>query len=367
MSWKSNPLTQRLGLAVPIVQGPFGGGLSAVALAAAVSDAGGLGSFGVHHLDTHGIADVAQALRRATARPFALNLWISHEGADDPVVDDAAFARWANVLRPYFDELGEPVPERPVRYAPRYDEQVEAVLAARPAVLSFVYGVPAPDVLERCRQLGIVTVGAATTRDEAVALAQAGVDAIVATGAEAGGHRVSFLRGAEESLTSTLALVPQVVDAVDVPVIAAGGIADGRGVAAALALGAQAAQIGTAFLACRESNAPALHHDALFSDLARYTGLTRAFSGRLARGIRNRLMDELRAHEHELAPYPVQNWLAGRLKAAAIAQGRADLMSLWCGQAAALIREHDAAALMQQLVAQTDAVFARFRHSTMVV
>lgn len=359
-AWTSNPLTQRLGLTVPIVQGPFGGGLSSVELAATVSNAGGLGSFGVHHLDAHGIAQVADGLRAATSRPFALNLWIPHEDADDPQIDDAAFARCVEILRPYFDELGEPLPQRPERFAPRYAEQVEAVLAAKPAVFSFVFGVPSREVLDRCKVLDIVTVGAATTRDEAVALAQAGVDAIVATGAEAGGHRVSFLRGAEESLTGTLALVPQVVDAVNVPVIAAGGIADGRGVAAALALGAQAAQVGTAFFACRESNAPAQHHDALFSNLAQYTGLTRAFSGRLARGIRNRLMDELRAHEAQLAPYPVQNWLTGRLKAAAIRQGRADLMSLWCGQAAALIREHDAAALMRRLVAETEAAFARF-------
>ena len=135
-AWTSNPLTRRLGLAVPIVQGPFGGGLSSVELAAAVSDAGGLGSFGVHHLDAHGIARVAHDLRAATSRPFALNLWIPHEDADDPPIDDATFARHVDILRPYFDELGEPMPQRPARFAPRYAEQVEAVLAARPAVFS---------------------------------------------------------------------------------------------------------------------------------------------------------------------------------------------------------------------------------------
>ena len=209
-------------------------------------------------------------------------------------------------------------------------------------------------MLRRCRELEIVTIGAATTPDEAVALETAGVDMVVATGFEAGGHRVSFLRPAEESLTGTFALVPQVADAVDVPVIAAGGIADGRGVAAALTLGAQAVQIGTAFLACTESATSAIHRDALFSPAAKRTALTRAFSGRLARGIRNRFMEELRSHESALPMYPVQNWLTGIMKPSAIAQGRSELMSLWAGQGAPLLRHCHAAALFRALVEETD-------------
>lgn len=357
--WTHTEVARRLGLAAPIIQGPFGGGISSVELVAAVCESGGLGSFGVHHLDADGIGDVARRIRERTAAPFALNLWIPLDDADDPRIDDAAFARTTALLQPYLAELGVPAPQRPARFAPPYAGQVEAVLAARPAVFSFVFGIPSQEVLRRCRELGIVTLGAATTVEEAMALERAGVDMVVATGCEAGGHRVSFLRSAEESLTGTFSLIPQVADAVRIPVIAAGGIADGRGIAAALALGAQGVQIGTAFLACEESNADATHRKMLFSPDARHTGLTRVFSGRLARGIRNRLMNELQPHAAHIPPYPVQNWLTGILKRAAAAQERPDLMSLWCGQAAPLLTHRDARALMAALVEETTALSAR--------
>jgi len=365
MSWIHTAFTQRLGLGVPIVQGPFGGGLSSVELAVAVSDAGGLGSFGVHHLDGAGITAVAAAIRARTTRPFNLNLWIPYDGSDDVQADDRTFDAWLAPLRGYFAELGVALPQRPARYSPPFAEQVDALLDARPAVFSFVFGIPSADVLARCRSLGIMTLGAATTTAEAVALAHAGVDAVVATGFEAGGHRVSFLRTAEESLTGSLALVPQVADAVRVPLIAAGGIADGRGIAAALALGAQAVQIGTGFLACRESGTHDAHRRALLGPESADTGLTRAFSGRLARGLRNRFMREIGAGP--VAPYPVQGWLSGRLRAAAIAQGRLDLMSLWCGQSAPLLPGADAvtdeipaaAEYLHRLVEQTGRVIVR--------
>jgi nitronate monooxygenase len=183
----------------------------------------------------------------------------------------------------------------------------------------------------------------------------------VATGFEAGGHRVSFLRPPEDCLTGTLALVPQVVDAVRVPVIAAGGIADGRGIRAALALGAQAAQVGTAFLACDQSNAPAVHRERLFAPDAGRTALTRAFSGRLARGQVNRLMESLEAQSRELPPYPVQGFLTGALRQAAIDQQRPDLMSLWSGQSAPLLRHRDARQLFDALLAGLDASQSRGR------
>lgn len=354
--WKNTEVARRLDLAVPIIQGPFGGGISSVDLVVAVCESGGLGSFGVHHLDAGGIRDIAGQIRARTARPFALNLWIPLDDADDPHIDDAAFARNADLLQPYFAELGLPAPQRPTRFAPPYAAQVEAVLEAHPAVFSFVFGIPSPTVLKRCQELGIVTLGAATTVDEAMALEQAGVDMIVATGFEAGGHRVSFLRGAEESLSGTFSLIPQVADAVRIPVIAAGGIADARGIAAALALGAQGVQIGTAFLACEESNAGATHREMLFSPDARYTALTRVFSGRLARGIRNRLMTELRPHAARLPQYPIQNWFTGIMKKAAGSQERSDLMSLWCGQSAPLLAHRDARSLMAALVKETSLI-----------
>ncbi|RTZ39239.1 nitronate monooxygenase [Candidimonas sp. SYP-B2681] len=359
--WKNTEVARRLGLAAPIIQGPFGGGISSVDLVVAVCEAGGLGSYGVHHLDAKGIREVAIQIRAGTSRPFALNLWIPLDDADDPQIDDATFVRNATLLEPYFTELGLASPRRPERFAPPYAEQIEAVLEARPAVFSFVFGIPSQSVLRRCRELGIVTLGAATTVDEAIALEHAGVDMIVATGFEAGGHRVSFLCSAEESLSGTFSLVPQVVDAVRIPVIAAGGIGDARGVAAALALGAHGVQIGTAFLACVESNADATHRKMLFSPEARYTGLTRVFSGRLARGIRNRLMNELQAHETQIPQYPIQSWFTGIMKKAAREQERSDLMSIWCGQAAPLLRHRDARSLMAALIKETSTITSATR------
>lgn len=357
--WRSTALARRLGLTAPIVQGPFGSGLSAVDLVVAVSEAGGLGSFGVHHLDGKGIQATASAIRARTGRPFALNLWVPLEDSENPTLSDAEYERALDTLRPYFSELGVPLPTRPQRFTPPYAEQIEALIEARPAAFSFVFGIPEPAVLRRCRELGILALGTATTVDEAIELERAGVDAVVASGFEAGGHRISFLRGAEESLTGTIALVPQVVDAVRIPVIAAGGIADGRGIAAAFCLGAQAVQIGTAFLACNESGASDLHREQLHGPDARYTALTRAFTGRLARGIRNRFIDEMRDRERDVPHYPVQAWLTAQCKAAALAQGRKDLVPLWSGQSAALIRQRSAAELFESLVAETASVFSK--------
>jgi nitronate monooxygenase len=355
MTWRNSRVSQLLGVQVPIIQGPFGGGLSSVALTAAVSEGGGLGSFGVHHLAAEQITQIATAIRAQTQKPFALNLWLPFDASDfQPTAVE--FQKYLEPLKPYYAELGLEVPAQPHTYAPNFDEQIHALLEARPAVFSFVYGVPAPWVIEQCKARGITTLGAATTPDEAIALEKAGVDMIVASGLEAGGHRVSFLRAPEDSLTGTFSLIPQVADAVAIPVIAAGGIADGRGIAAAFTLGASGVQIGTAFLACFESGASQSHRDKILSSEARYTGLTRVFSGRLARGIRNRFMQEL--SDNKLAPYPIQNWLTGKLKQAASEQNRPELMSLWCGQSAPLLRSANAQQLMEELIVQTDQIFA---------
>jgi nitronate monooxygenase len=351
--WKDTEVARRLGLAAPIVQGPFGSGLSSVDLVVAVSESGGLGSFGVHHLDGAGIRKVAGEIRARTQRPFALNLWIPLGDSDDPQMSEARWNSACELLRPYFSELGLPMPARPARFGPWYEEQVETVLELKPPVFSFVFGVPSASVLDRCHRDGIVTIGAATTPAEAKLLADSGVDMIVATGFEAGGHRVSFLMEPEDCLTGILSLLPQVVDAVRVPVIAAGGMADGRGIAAALKLGASAAQIGTAFLACEESNAAPLHRARLFSPDARRTTLTRAFTGRLARSIHNEFIDAMRGREAAFAQYPVHGWLTAQLRGTALEAGRADLISLWSGQGAPLLKHRRARELFAALVAET--------------
>ena len=347
-SARPNRITELFGTDVPVVLGPFGG-VSSVELTAAVSDGGGLGSYGLYGYSADAILDTASQLKKATAKPFALNLWIP-TGDETTWIPRETFDRYVETLKPYFDEVGLPLPEMPDRYVPDYDEQVAATLKAGPAVVSFVFGVPAPDLVEEAHRRGIVLVGTATTVAEAVALEAGGVDAVVASGMESGGHRVSFLKPAEESLIGTFALVPQVADAVRIPVIAAGGITDRRGYAAARALGADAVQVGSAFLATRESAAVPAYRAVLHSPATQETVLTRALSGRLARGIPNRIIGEL-SKTAETAPFPVQNWLTGRFRPQAAAQAKTELMSLWAGQAAPLIRHDSAADVLAELLA----------------
>ncbi|WP_314428222.1 DUF561 domain-containing protein [uncultured Microbacterium sp.] len=333
-----------LGIDHPIVLGPFGG-LSSVPLTAAVSRAGGLGGYGLYGIDGDGIRSTVAELKRATDRPFAVNVWLP---TGDEVEPNAQHTVFAQALQPFYDAVGVEVPARPERYMPPLDEQLDAIWDSAPPVLSVVFGVPAGDVLDEAHRRSIRVIGTATTVAEAIALAEAGVDAVVATGSEAGGHRVSFLRPAEESLIGTFALVPQVVDAVDVPVIAAGGIADRRGVAAALALGASGVQVGTAFLATAESAANDAHRRAIRGTAADDTVLTRAMSGRLARGARNRAVRAIEA-SGTIAPFPMQNWLTGRFRAAAVRQELGELQSLWMGQGAPLAAYPTAAEAFAEL------------------
>ena len=341
-----NDLTDLFGIRHPIVLGPFGG-LSSVGLTAAVSEAGGLGSYGLYGYDATRIGDTAQQLRAATDRPFAMNIWLP---TGDEVAPNARFDEYALALAPFFNEVGIRRPARPVRYLPPLAEQLDAIWDAAPAVLSCVYGAPSTQLVWQAHSRGIRVVGAATTVAEAITLQRAGVDAIVATGSEAAGHRVSFLKPAEDSLVGLFSLLPQVVDAVDVPVIAAGGIADRRGVAAAFALGASGVQVGTAFLVTRDSAATDAHRAAIRRTSADASVLTRAMSGRLARGARNRVVTEIEAAD-AIAPFPAQNWLTGRFRAVAGQWGRGDLQSLWLGQSAPLARGETAAEVFAELAA----------------
>jgi nitronate monooxygenase len=251
------------------------------------------------------------------------------------------------------------VPDAPERFIPDLGKQLEAMLEIKPPVFSFVFGIPPAAVLAACRSSGIVTMGTATSAQEAKALEAAGVDCIVASGFEAGGHKGSFLRSAEESLTGIFSLIPQVVDQVAIPVIAAGGVADARGVAATLALGAHGVQMGTAFLACKESAATATHRNALRTGYAGSTTLTKAFTGRLARSMANRMTTEMNPADSSVAPYPVQAWFMGRLAREALLRGREDFGSLSAGQSVPLIRHDSARELMDELVRETPKILCR--------
>ena len=347
--WNRNRLTEKLGIEYPIIQGPLGG-LSSQRLTAAVSNFGGLGSFGAHGLGPEAIQDVIAQIRSLTSKPFAMNLWVSMEDEGARTSDENAFNRSLAPLAVHLAALGAPRPAYQPYSPTRFEDQARVLLDANIPAFSFICGVPPREILDECRAKGIVTIGTATTPDEAAVLQDAGVNAIVASGFEAGGHRGSFLRAAEDSLTGTFSLVPQIVDIVDVPVIAAGGIGDARGVVAALALGADGVQLGTAFLACEESGASRLHREALLGKHAGHTALTRGFTGRLARGIHNRLMEELNQQGIEMLPYPLQRAMVRNLSIAAEAAGRSDLLPLWAGQSAGLSRCIDISAFCTSLV-----------------
>ena len=355
--WNDTPFTRRLGLRYPLAQGPFGGGFSSARLTATVSNAGGLGSFGAQGQPPERMTVIVSDIRALTTAPFVVNLWVSTHDAAATMLSREQYEGALRPLAPLLEELGVASPAYPLAAWPSFDDQAAALIAARPPVISFIFGVPSAAIVASCRAHGIITMGVVTTPQEARTMEDAGLDAVIASGFEAGGHRASFLRSAESSLTGTFALVPQVVDAVKIPVVAAGGIADARGVAAALTLGAHGAQIGTAFLACEESNAPAIHKDALHGQAPAETTLTTGFSGRLARGVRNALAERYANASVPRLPYPLQAQLVSALRERAIALGRSDLISLWSGQAAPLVRHRHAAELFDDLVAGTTAIF----------
>jgi len=306
-------LLQRLGIEHPVIQAPMGGGPTTPELVAAVSTAGGLGSLGAAYLTPDQIADAIRRIRALTDRPFNVNLFAGGYETGRRVDPAPMLA----LLGEIHDALGLPPPALPVLPPDPFPEQFEAVLEARPVVFSFTFGMPPGDALARLRARGIASLGTATTIDEARMLVAAGVDAIVAQGAEAGAHRGTFAGPFEAGMVPTPDLVRGILGAVSAPVIAAGGLMDGRDVAAALGLGASAAQLGTAFLTCPESGAPEAHKQAILAARADTTVVTRAFSGRPARGLVNAFIARLEGKEHTILPYPLQNALTRAMRTAA--------------------------------------------------
>lgn len=348
--WYQTKATEILGIQYPILLGPFGGGLSSVEQVAMVSNMGGLGGYGAYTLSPQEIYEVHRQIRATTAKPYNLNLWVSDTDAVNGTVMPEAFAQAAALFQPYYEEAGIDLPAQVPVFNTRFENQLQAVLDIRPDVFSFMFGTLPADVMEECRKRGIKLLGVATTPDEAIALEATGVDMIVASGFEAGGHRPSFLAPAEQSTMGTFVLLQLLREQVKVPVIAAGGIADGRGIAAALTLGAAAVQVGTAFFACDESAALPEHRAALFSDRAKHTMLTRAFTGRLGRGIHTPLALELAGKENQFLPFPLQTALSGPLRKAALAQQQYDAVMFWSGQVAPVLQHRKTETLMQALI-----------------
>jgi len=352
-------LMQRIGITHPIIQAPLAGGGDTPALVAAVSNAGGFGFIGAAYLTPNQIREVAADVRTRTSRPFVINLFAPQPPSQNRGKPETMLARVA----PYFAELNLPAPELPKPAANTFDEQLASCIESGAAVFSFTFGEIPSNAVRAIKARNILLMGTATTVNEAVALEKSGIDAIVAQGSEAGGHRGTFNGDFDAGMIGGISLVPQVIDAVHVPVIASGGIMDGRGIVAALALGASAVQMGTAFLTCDESGVAEAYRTAILSAEENQTRITRAFSGRPARGIENRFMKEveLGADDDAILPFPTQNALTRPLRTAAGKQGRAEFLSLWAGQGVRLARRQSAAELIARLAKEADAVISALK------
>jgi nitronate monooxygenase len=339
-------LQDLLGIEHPIIQAPMAGSQGS-ALAAAVSNAGGIGSLPCATLGVDAIRREVAAIRAQSARPFNLNFFCHKP----PEPNEERENRWRAMLSPYYAEYGidpRAIPAGAGRL-PFSSEAADLIEELRPPVVSFHFGLPAADLLARVRSCGATILSSATTVDEALWLEAHGADAIIAQGLEAGGHRGLFLSNDLTTQAGTLALVPQIVRAVQVPVIAAGGIADARGVAAARALGAAGVQVGTAYLLCPEATTSGVHRAALNSDAARRTAVTNLFTGRPARGIVNRLIRELGPLSDAVPEFPLATSAVAPLRARAESLGNGDFSPLWAGQNSLGCKNVPAAVLTREL------------------
>jgi nitronate monooxygenase len=354
MTWHDTPLTRLLNTDYPIIQAPMAGATTP-AMAAAAANAGAMGSLGCAMMGVEAMAAELRAAQALTNRSLNVNFFVH----DRPVPDEDRNIAAANRLAPWYARLNAGDPAEPADTVPIFDEAFcEAVIACGPAVVSFHFGLPEARLVDRLKSAGIVILSSATSSEEARWLESRGTDAIIAQGAEAGGHNGWFLPRQGADLTGTIALVPRVVDAVRVPVIAAGGIADGRGVAAALMLGAAGVQVGTAFLATPECASPEVHKQAVVAATGDDTLATKAYSGRLARGIANDFSREMAAHD-SWPDFPMMNAATGPIRAASAKAGLPDAVALWSGQGAGLVRAETTAQVVARLVVETKAALAR--------
>jgi nitronate monooxygenase len=342
-----NRLLNRLGIEHPVIQAPMGGGPSTPELVAAVSNAGGLGSLGAAYLTPDQITEAIRRIKSLTSKPFNVNLFAG--GYETRTHDPKPMLA---VLSEIHGELGLPAPVLPELPPDPFSAQFEAVLAADPLIFSFTFGVPRPDAMAKLKARHITVIGTATTVEEAHMLADAGVDVILAQGAEAGAHRGTFAGPFESAMVPTFRLVPSIRNAVSLPVIASGGIMDGRDISQALQLGASAAALGTAFLACPESGASETYKRAILAARTDATVITRAFSGRPARGLANAFITKMTDKENMILPYPLQNILTRAMRTAAASRGDSGFLSLWAGTGVARARVLPAAELVKQLVAE---------------
>ncbi|WP_206919649.1 NAD(P)H-dependent flavin oxidoreductase [Alicyclobacillus suci] len=358
--WNDTAVTRMLGIKYPIIQAPMAGGPTTPELVATVSNVGGLGFLGAGYMSADSIRAAIRRIRELTDKPFGVNLFIPDKNIqlDNGIVN--SMRHHLKTLGQFGEEIVDEIDSIPVgnTLGDDFDQQMEVILEERVPIFSFTFGCPTREEIEKLKERGIRVIGTATTVAEAMKLNRVSVDAIVAQGYEAGGHRGTFLGFDESSLIGTIALVPQIVDRVNVPVIASGGIMDGRGIVACLALGASAVQMGTAFLVSSESGAHPKYKKAVLNSRDTETVITTAFSGKPARGIRNAFITLMQEYEAPIPPYPIQNTLTRPMRNWAARQSNPEFMSLWAGQTSALSREASASEIVQRLIQETEQVLS---------
>jgi nitronate monooxygenase len=355
MRWSNPKLIDLLGIEHPIIQAPMAGA-STAALAAAVSNAGALGGFGGTDSSPDELRQVIREIRHGTSKPFIINLYLDRTEPYTPVAEREAALKRA--LAPAHAALNAGDVPDPLDLFTDFERRVAVVIEERVPVFSSHFGVPAPAIMRALKANGTRVIATATTVDEARRLEAAGVDAVIAQGSEAGGHRGTFAAPASQAAIGTMALVPQIVDAVSVPVIAAGGIMDGRGVMAALTLGAAGVQMGTAFVPCPETAVNPAYLERLLAASAGDAVLTDVVSGRQARLLRNSLVDLLETNRAHRLPFPEQHSMTRTLREAAAARRNAEFLPLWAGQAVPLARALPAAELVRALLQEAQALVA---------
>ncbi len=351
--WNKTKLTELIGLQYPIIQAPMAGGATTANLVAAVANAGCLGSLGAGYLAPDEISKTIKQIRELTQRVFAVNLFVP-----EPHVATKDQMRTAcDAINQCALELN--IETQPIEgpYAPSFENQIAMLLREKVPVVSFTFGIPGADIIQKFKANGTVIIGTATTLAEATALQEAGVDAIVAQSSEAGGHRGTFLDSAEGALVPLSKLLQQLIGKISLPVIASGGIMNGKKIAAVMISGAAAVQMGTAFLTCAESGIHPKYKHILLEQKQDNTTLTRAFSGKMARGINNQFIQCMQSKTDAILDYPIQNALTKIMRAKAKEVNAVEFMSLWAGQSAALCRDVSAKELINQLISETIAFF----------
>lgn len=349
--WIQTEVTRQLNIKYPIIQAPMAGSTTPE-LVAAVSNGGGLGSIGAGYYNPEKLRTDIAKTQTLTDKPFAVNLFVPEYNE----VTSTQIHRMKEILTPYYEEFNIEPDMPTIDKDDTFGQLVQIVIDTNVKICSFTFGIPNPVTVEKLKEAGVTLIGCATTVEEAVLNEQAGMDMVVAQGFEAGGHRGSFAQKTLQSTIGTMALVPQAADAVAIPVIAAGGIMDGRGVYASLTLGAGAAQLGTAFLTTKESMAPEIHKEKILNSTETDTVLTKSFSGKYARGIRNRFIDDMEHHQEDILAYPFQNQITKKIRSKAAAEGRNDLLHLWSGQGVKMSRDTEAKELLKDIVDQVNKI-----------